>query len=86
MKVNCDYQTALTAIEKFKNSQELTKKEYEAIIEILETSKGDLIPTQNELDNQILLCNKLTNELWDRNPDRWKQISDEITVFENKYF
>ena len=85
MKVNCDYQTILTAIEKFKLKEKLTQKEHQAITEILETSKGDIIPTEKELEKQEYRVSCLTEKLWETNPDRYKQILDECTEFENKY-
>lgn len=85
MKLNIDYLNFHEALQKFKENKELKPTEKNILLEVLETSIDNYIPTKQDLDLQKKRIEQLDKLDCNKNPETFARIIKECSKFENKY-
>lgn len=63
----------------------LFQSEINMLLEVLYAGEGSIFPSVEELANHEANVRLLNNTDPQKDPERWKWVSQEVTEFENKY-
>lgn len=85
MKVDVDYEFLHEAIYKLKKGLFVNVLESSAIMKVLEACEGDYFPSIQELEKQKLNVQILRDIDYDKNRDRFNEVLEDCSDFENKY-
>lgn len=88
MKIDVDYNMvhALKDLLRVcKDGVELNGAQVNIVSKFLEATEGDLYPSREEIEAHAANCRLMDKTDPQKDPERWKWVSEEVTDFENKY-